>query len=195
MCIRDSSQAGPYVAGHRLAQAKGLVECDVRGLIFRGERYEPYVQFEPGGVRFHPAVAADLRAALDETQPTCLVAAILGSHHWLLGACNEPRPFDFIVPSLPQHPISPQTELIPYDLLLRRFRGDLNWQFDLVRLARTFCDLPIFHIEAPPPVESAALMLRGVGDPFRERMEQFGFPSTSFRYKIWWIWTLSLIHI
>ena len=102
--------------------------------------------------------------------------------------CNEPRAFDFIVPELPQHPLTPGTELIPYDLLRRRIRGDLDWQFGLVRQLKSFCDLPIFHIEVPPPVASADLMLRGVYGPFKEKMEQFGFPSISFRYKMWWLW-------
>jgi hypothetical protein len=187
--VIGNSQVGPYVAGHRLAQARGLVECDLRSLIFRGERYEPYAQFAEDGVKFHPAVAADLRAAIDEVHPTSLVVAVLGLDHWILGMSNEPRPFDFLVPALPQHPMSPEAELIPYDLLLRCIRSCLDWQFGLVRLVRMFSELPIFLIEAPPPVENAELMLRGIYGRFKRRMEQFGFPTTSFRYKMWWIWT------
>jgi hypothetical protein len=187
--VFGNSQSGPYIAGHRLAQAKGLVEGDVHGLIFRGERYEPYVRFTGDGARFHPAVSTDLRAAIEELQPSCLIAAIHGSDHWIYGMCNQSRPFDFLVPALPHYPISSQTELIPYDLLFRRFRGDMDWQFGLVRTVKTFCDLPIFHIEAPPPVASVELMLRGVYGQTKRLMEQFGCPSISFRYKIWWIWT------
>jgi hypothetical protein len=184
-----NSQIVPYISGHRPAQDAGLVNCDVHGLEFRGDRYDPYVQFTDDGVKFHPAVVGDLRAAIEEWRPTNLVIAILGSFHWIAGMINEPRPFDFLVPTLPQHRMSPQAELIPFDLLLRRIHGDLGWQFGLVRLAMEFCELPIFVIEAPPPVESFDLMLRSVYGPFKERMEQFGCPSTSFRYKIWWIWT------
>jgi hypothetical protein len=187
--VFGNSQAGPYVTGHRLARAMGLVECDVHGLIFRGKRYEPYVQFTGEGARFHPAIAADIRAAIEQLQPTCLVAAIHGADHWIYGLCNDPRPFDFLVPALPQYPLSSGAELIPYDLLLRRFRGDMDWQFGLIRSVMAFCDLPIFHIEAPPPVESADLMLRGIYGDTQVRMEQFGCPSIAFRYKIWWIWT------
>src|SRR5665213_3031690 len=43
--VFGNSQTGPNVAGHRLARAKGLVEGDVHGLIFRGESYQPYVKF------------------------------------------------------------------------------------------------------------------------------------------------------
>jgi len=184
-----NSQIVPYVAGHRLAQAAGVVGCDVHGLELRGERYDPYVQYTPEGIIFHPAVVSDVLAAIRKLHPTNLVVAILGSYHWIAGVINEPRPFDFLVPVLPQHRMSPQAELIPYDLMLRRIRGDLDWQFNLVRLAQGFCDLPIFVIEAPPPVASADLMLRGVNGDFRQRMEQFGCPTTAFRYKIWWIWT------
>jgi hypothetical protein len=187
--VIGNSQAGPYIAGHHLARAKGLVESDVHGLIFRGERYEPYAQFTDQGVQFHPAISADIRVALEDLQPTCLVVTILGSDHWRYGISNEPRPFEFLVPELPQHSVLSQAELIPYDLLIRRFRGDLDWQFGLVRLVKTLCDLPIFQIEAPPPVENVDLMLRRLYGPFKERFEQFGCPSTSFRYKMWWLWT------
>jgi hypothetical protein len=187
--VFGNSQATAYIAGHRLAHAGGLIEDSVHGLIFRGERYEPYVYFTDNGVRFHPTILDDLRGAVEELRPTSLVAAILGSDHWIYGIGQEPRPFDFLVPDLPQHPLSAQTEMIPYDLLLQRFRGDLEWQFGLVRFAMTLCSLPIFIIEAPPPVENADLMLRPVSGHFKERMEKFGYPSTSFRYKIWWIFT------
>jgi hypothetical protein len=46
-----------------------------------------------------------------------------------------------------------------------------------------------FHIEAPPPVESPDLMLRNLTPDLRDGIKQFGCPSVSFRYKIWWIWT------
>jgi hypothetical protein len=187
--VFGNSQAGPYIAGHRQAQAEGRVDGSVHGLIFRGERYEPYVHFTDDGVRFHPTVLDDLRVAVEELHPTSVVAAILGSDHWIYGIGNEPRPFDFLVPNLPQHPMSAHAEMIPYDLLLRRFRSDLDWQFGLVRFVMTLCELPIFVIEAPPPVENAELMLRPVHGHFKERMEKFGCPSTSFRYKIWWIFT------
>lgn len=182
------SQIMPYISGHVVAESRGLTDCGVVDLVLRGPRYEPYVEFTPQGPKLNPAVFADIRTAIETRQPRCLVVALLGSHHWTYGVCNEPRAFDFIVPALPQHPQAPGTELVPYDLMLRRIGDDLNWQFDLVRTIRTFSDLPIFHIEAPPPVQDPDLMLKFVGGDVRERMEQYGFPSSSFRFKMWWLW-------
>jgi hypothetical protein len=182
------SQIMPYINGHAAAESQGLTDCGVVDLALRGPRYEPYVEFTPQGPKLNPAVFADIRAAIETRQPACIVVALLGSHHWIYGVCNEPRAFDFIVPALPQHPQTPGTELVPYDLLLRRISDDLNWQFDLVRTIRTFSDLPIFHIEAPPPVQDPELILKCVYGSFRERMEQYGFPSPSFRFKMWWLW-------
>jgi hypothetical protein len=186
--VFGNSHAGPYVRGHRLAVAANLVECDVHGMVFNGERYEPYLQHTDRGIEYHPAVANDIRAAVEALEPVCLITAVHGSDHWRYGLAHEVRPFDFLVPSLPQHATSPDAELIPYDLLLRRFRGDMDWLFGLVRTVMSFCELPIFHIEAPPPVEDIDLMLRGVYGPTKEHMEKYGLPSVSFRYKIWWIW-------
>jgi hypothetical protein len=183
-----NSQIGPYISGHGLARGRGLTDFDIYGLMIRGEQYDPYIRFTPEGPKFHPAVAADIQTAIDQQRPASLVVAVLGSYHWIYGVCNEPRAFDFVVPDLPQHPMSPGAELIPYDLVLRRIRGDLDWQFGIVRMVKAICDLPIFHIEAPPPVASADLMLRGVYGHFKEKMDQFGYPSTAFRYKMWWVW-------
>ncbi len=184
-----NSHTVPYLKGHRLAQAEGRIGFDVRRMVFDGELYDPYLQHTAHGIQYHPAVAEDIRAAIAELRPICLITAVHGSDHWLYGMSNDARPFDFLVPSLPEHPLSSGSELIPYDLLLRRFRGDLDWQFGLVRTVRAFCDLPMFHIEAPPPVKDTDLMLQDVYGPTKERMERLGCPSVSFRYKIWWIWT------
>ena len=184
-----NSHIGPYVRGHRLALAKGHIECDVHGLALDGERYQPHIHETDSGKQFNPAMIEDIRNAIDELTPDCLITAVVGSEHWKYGTSNMARPFDFLTPALPQYPMSPGTELIPYDLLVRRFHIDLDWQFNLVRAVRKFCDLPILHIEAPPPVESVDLMLKGVYGPYRESMEKLGCPAVSFRYKMWWIWT------
>jgi hypothetical protein len=184
-----NSHIGPYVRGHRLALADGRIECDVHGMTFDGARYEPLIHETDSGKQFNPAIIEDIRSAIDKLAPNCLITAVVGSDHWKYGLINNARPFDFITPALPQYPMSPGTELIPYDLLARRFYIDLDWQFNLVRAVRKFCDLPILHIEAPPPVESVELMLKGIFGPYKESMEQLGCPAVSFRYKIWWIWT------
>jgi hypothetical protein len=182
------SQIAPYINGHALAESRGLTDCAVHGLVLRGERYEPYVQFTAEGPKLNPTAIGDIRAAVEAQHPTGIVVALLGAHHWVYGVCNEPRAFDFVVPELPQHKVTAGMELIPYGLMLRRIRSDLDWQFGLVREVKTFCKIPTFHIEAPPPVQSAELMLQGVYGAFRDRMTQFGFPSASFRYKMWWLW-------
>jgi hypothetical protein len=63
----------------------------------------------------------------------------------------------------------------------------MDWQFDIVRSVQAWCRLPIYHIEAPPPVGNPELIARRVYGHFREKMEQFGCPTVSFRYKVWWI--------
>lgn len=182
------SQIEPYIHGHTLAENRGLTDYGIRGLPFRGERYEPYVTFGPGGPAFNPTLLEDIRRSIQEHHPACIVMAVLGSYHWTSGVCNEPRAYDFIVPQLPQHALSPGTELVPYDMMLRLVRSGLDWMFGIVREVRKLSNVPIFHIEAPPPVQSTEMMLRGVYGPFKEKMEQFGVPSKSFRYKIWWLW-------
>ena len=188
--VFGNSHRGPYLRGHRLAHTRGLVGFDAHGLVFEGERYEPVIQHTPEtGFHFHPAIAEDIAKAIEDLRPVCLITAVLGSGHWVQGMSRHPRPFDFLVPDLPRQPLGDGTELIPYDLMWRQVHTDLDWQFGIVRTVRKLCDLPVFHIEAPPPVASAELMLRGIAqhEPTRAAMEKHGVPDVSFRYKIWWL--------
>jgi hypothetical protein len=72
-------------------------------------------------------------------------------------------------------------------MMLRRTRDDFSWQFEIVKCVREFCDIPVYHIEAPPPVENPDIIVRSLNPLYRPRMEEFGLPSVSFRYKVWWI--------
>jgi hypothetical protein len=101
------------------------------------------------------------------------------------------RPFDFWVPALPEHPPSSALELIPFDLMMRHCRAGMDWQLALVRAVQCHSNLPIFHIEAPPPVENSEMMERHarMHAPTWGKMQKFGSTSASFRFKVWWAWT------
>lgn len=47
---------------------------------------------------------------------------------------NTPRPYGFLVPALPRHGVSPDAELLPYDLINDRIHNGMSWRFDLVRM-------------------------------------------------------------
>ena len=181
-----------YMRGHQLAAERGEAPSDLYRFRLDDERYKPLMSFTPAGPLYHPQVYVDLGNRIAELRPDCIVTAVLGAEAWIRGMSHEDPPYDFHVPELPQHPASPDLEQIPYDLLLKNCYGDLGWQFDLVVGAiRRFTDLPIFHIEAPPPARRAELMLRDVRQNAWtiERMERSGVPSVAQRFKIWWMWT------
>ena len=190
--VFGTSHTGPFVRGHRLARSEGLIGYDVHGMAFHGERYEPLAEATPDrGVQFNPAIADDIGAMIEELNPSCLITAVMGSCYWSQGLSHDPRPFDFLIPELPEHKLSKESELVPYDLMRLRFHIDLDWQFGIVRSIREFTDLPIFNIEAPPPVASEQLMIEGVDQHagVKASLEEHGLPSVSFRYKFWWGWT------
>ncbi|MBS0641713.1 MAG: hypothetical protein JSS43_17765, partial [Proteobacteria bacterium] len=123
----------------------------------------------------------------------CLVTAAMGSFHWLEGMALHEEPFDFSAPGLPGHPPDPALELVPYDLMARHCRGGIGWQLSIVKDMLRFTSLPIFHIEAPPPVANMDLMVQGAAShPMtREGLEKTGAASPSFRLKVWWAWTVA----
>lgn len=186
-----NSHTGTYLRGHEAAVAAGSADSDLYRMPLEAERYQPLVDLTPDGRVFNPIAIRDLLAKIDELRPDCLITAVLGSQHWILGMAHHPRPFDFVVPALPRHPAAPDLELVPLDLLVRRWRHDLDWEFGLIRAVQANCRLPILHIEAPPPVADADLMMRHMQQfqPAVEAMRAHGMPSAGFRFKVWWVWT------
>ena len=60
-----NSHIGPYVRGHRLALVRGHIKCDVHGLVFDDERYQPHIHETDSGKQFNPAMIEDIRNAID----------------------------------------------------------------------------------------------------------------------------------
>lgn len=184
------SHIWPFVRGYQSLVAKGIATIQLHALDFRGERFQPLFTHDGRKVTFHPNAVTAIQQAIEVTNPDYIVTAVHGSDHWRKGMIRHARPYDFLVPALPQHEMSPDTELVPYDLMLRRTRGDLEWQFDLVRIVQSYCSVPIFHVEAPPPVASEEIMLSKISGLFKEAMHEFGYPTVSHRFKQWWLWTM-----
>jgi len=183
------SQIGALMRGHRSLRSRGEIGYDLNCLGFWEEQYKPLQHSDGGRMRYNPRVLQDISDAIGQLAPDCLIVSILGAEPYLYGIINDPRPFDFLLPDQPEFGLSPGTELIPYDLLARRFRGDLDWQFDIVRSVQELHRLPMYHIEAPPPVANADLIAAKVYGHFKEKMIEFGRPGVSFRYKVWWLFS------
>ena len=191
-----NSHLWPFVRGHRSLLDKGEIDYDLAVLDFQQAQYEPFVERKSNGMAvYNPLVVEALRTAIAEHKPIGIATAIHGSDHWRHGVIKGPNPFDIVVPALPQHRMSPGVPLVPYDLFVRRIHIAMLWQFGIVTVLRRLCDLPIFHLEAPPPVENESLALRGVYGHFKEAMDEFGTPTVSHRFKLWWVWSQVAMHI
>ena len=184
-----NSHLWPFVRGYRSLREKGEAPFTLRVLDFSGEEFHPHFRHDGTQAIFNPLIVEGIQAAIAEAAPDYIVTSVLGSDHWRSGMINNARPYDFLVPALPEHGATPGVELIPYDLINQRIRADMFWQFDLVRMVQTWCAAPMFHVEAPPPVENEALMLRSVYAHFKDAMEEFGCPDVSHRLKQWWCWS------
>src|SRR5690242_20492750 len=143
-----NSHLWPFVRGHKSLRDKDEIDYDVVALDLQREQYEPYVERKDNGlVVYNPLVVEAIGAAIAEHKPVGIATAIHGSDHWRDGVIRGPDPFDFVVPALPQHRMSPGVPLVPYDLFVRRIHIALLWQFGIITVLRRLCDLPIFHVE------------------------------------------------
>ena len=183
-----NSHLWPFVRGYQSLQKKGATLFDLQVLDFRAERFQPNIHFDGRTATVHTLVREAVQAALHPVAPDYIVTTALSAGHWVHGMVRHRESYDFLVPALPQFGVDPGTTLIPYDLVAARVYADLFWQFALVHMVQASCARPIFHLEAPPPVASEALMLRGISSPFKEDMEEFGYASVAHRFKQWWIW-------
>jgi hypothetical protein len=148
-----------------------------------------------GQAVFNQAFVADVVDCVNRHKPLLICAAWGGNQHYVHGAINHPRPFDFVLPGAPELPLVAGAEVIPYDLLRRCFTHDPIALTLLWKQFQAACDLPIYHLAAPPSPQSNALIAESLPVEWRSRAEQLGITPPSLRYKLWWLATETMKEI
>ncbi len=128
-----------------------------------------------------PAAAA---TALDEFAGPAVVSCIAGNDHTVFGLLNHPRPFDFVLASEPDLPLSAGAEILPARLVHSTLRARMGSALQLLTALRARVSGTLIHLEPPPPVPSA-VHIRAHPGVFAGKMAELGISPAVLRYKLW----------
>ncbi len=188
------TQAGlaPLILGHshlaalQNAYARGLAGAAPSGRAFaphflyigRAKDAPPDPKSPPGHV---PPAAI---AALAQFSGPAVVSCIAGNDHTVFGLLNHQRPFDFVLASEPDLPLSAEAEILPARLVRATLRARMSIAVQLLTAVRKLVPGVLIHLEPPPPVPSAEHIHAHPG-VFAGKMAELGISPAPLRYKLW----------
>ena len=160
--------------------------------------------------QFQPSLSADrlddrIADAIRTGSPELVLLAIAGNEHNSLGLVNHPQPFDFVLPEAPNLPLDAGAQIVPAGLVREVFRFSLHQvAFPILRHLKAHLSLPLFALEPPPPIASAAYTAartqpesqneedRGAAlstlrrkEGLLQRLRERGVAPAALRYKLW----------
>jgi len=151
------------------------------------------------GFQYDADLVSKIRNRLLSFSCTAVISMLGGNAHFVYGALNHPRKFDFVVPSRPDLPPSPDAELVPYDMICERARYDVEALLGIMEVACKSAGVRLFHVSAPPPVLDSDTMVKNLllaanselGRKMQSDLTQFGAAPAEFRLKVWLIYSLA----
>ena len=195
------ARLAPLILGHshlaalQMAQARGL--ADLAGASFlapeflyigRAKDAPPDANAPPGTL---PPAAL---AALARFGGPAVVSWIGGNDHTVFGLLNHPQPFDFILASAPDLPVSPGAEILPARLVRATLQARMGASMRLLTALRQRVPGRLVHLEPPPPVPSAD-HIRAHPGVFAGKVAERGVSAASLRYKLWRLHSAILIEL
>jgi len=127
------------------------------------------------GIRFRPDIVERV------AKGSQVLSMIGGFAHYILGAAEHPRPFDFVLPSRPDLPFDDSRLLVPADAVRAKLTEMGGPQIDPLSELVRISNGPVVHIAPPPPAVDIQIVEYPV-DPFEGRRV---VAPKWVRYKIW----------
>lgn len=160
--------------------------------------YERWVWWK-NGFQYDADLVSKIRNRIASLSCTAVISMLGGNAHFVHGALNHPRKFDFVIPSRPDLPPSSDAELVPYDMICDRARYDVEALLGILRVACKSPGVQFFHVSAPPPVADSDTMVKNLmlaanselGRKMQGDLKRFGAASAEFRLKVWLIYSIA----
>ena len=168
----------PVLIGH--SHTRAIFEAaEQRGVRLKGCNFwnGPQPALAPDRNALHPQIAETLRRGP-------VFSAVGGSAHSVMAMVQQPRPFDFVLPSQPDLPIIEGAEITPFAAIRRTLAEALEEYLHIMRLVCAQATGRVFHLEPPPPLEDGERVLQDVPWMFFPDLTRQVAPA-SLRYKCW----------
>jgi hypothetical protein len=149
------------------------------------ERYYPNIEMENGRLVLNKALTQRLnQGIIDAGGKPIIVDCISGNEYHFFGLVQHARPFDFVLPAAPHLPLQPGAEIIPSSLVEATMRHAMEFGLAILSALREATELPIWHIQSPPPILSETHILAHPTQ-FKEAIEEYGVAPATLRWKLW----------
>ena len=174
-----NSHMGAFVAA---GQDPSQAETEFRFLKITDPRYAPSLKNTGNGSAFGGVLGDELAAARADGFE--IVSCIGGNAHNVIGMVQHPDPYDFVLPTAPDMPLTAGAQVVPYRLVKARLAAAVIGQLkNLMSLAATG---PVQHIESPPPIYSDDWVLKNGNRLFQDNgLGSMGVSPAHLRYKLW----------
>ena len=182
------SHLGAIARAYRQRVEAGSPGFDLRVMNFNiDEQYRPFFSVGPDkGIYYNDALIRDLKSAIADRKPALIIASLWSNEHFVLSTFNDPRPFDFVLPQEPDRPLSETAEIVSYDLFFQFMRERCGPRYGLGPLIKTWSDVPVCMISAPPPIEDLSQIPGGSpNEAVSAKVKELGIAPPELRYKVW----------
>jgi hypothetical protein len=160
--------------------------------------YDRWVWWQ-NGFQYDPDVVSKIDELLSNSRFDAVISMLGGNDHFVHGALNHPRKFDFVMPSRPDLVLAADAELVSYDMVCERARYDVEAVLGLLGTALRRKELPFFHVSAPPPVKESKVLIKHLlhykdselGRRMESDLNRFGVAPAEFRLKLWLVYSLA----
>ena len=149
--------------------------------------FDPWFEQSSGGIVYNAKIGEAVADACAQNSSSLLVLSLWSNQHFRFSTCNDPRRFDFVLPSDPARPVDPAAENVPYELIRSFMHEVFAVNFGLAVFLRKFCSLPTIVLAAPPPIdelEKIPPVTQAVAT-MEYKARELGIAPAGLRYKFW----------
>ncbi|MBY0239727.1 MAG: hypothetical protein K2X55_10485 [Burkholderiaceae bacterium] len=171
--MRDALKVNPAIFPHEIDIVHLLKEVPDRKFV---------VPAPDGEESLHPS----LLACLGQDGERRFFSQIGGNAHYFLGLFKHKKPFDFVLPEMPDMALEDGAEILPYEYMLEVMHENCEPNLAVLRALRRALKGPITHIESPPAIGDNDYCQNNLPPVFStEYYKAFTVANPGFRKKMW----------
>ncbi|OCJ07722.1 hypothetical protein A6U86_28775 [Rhizobium sp. AC27/96] len=132
----------------------------------------------------NPEIAVMVDQKVPKDREKIYISMFGGNAHNALTLMEHPRPFDFVLPEIPDLPLDGTAEFVTA-AYINKFIAKLAQSYILnMQTLKNSTNGSVFHFESPPPIESNEFILRNLEQWF-QNVRDPKISAPYLRYKLW----------
>jgi len=145
------------------------------------EPYKPVVTMKGASFELNSFVEDKLKS-IDKQD--IIVSCVGGNHHNQMCLLNHNEPFDFVFDCIEGGDLLQERRILSFQLAKAALAAQLRVVLFTIEQLVRYSELPVIHIESPPPIGDEQHILSYPG-AFQEGIKKYGISPRELRYKFW----------